>query len=92
VHDQARAWEVYERLAKNLEAEDRCYQIRWRAATKAGELLQKMEKAKAPAGPGRGHKTRSEVPTSFSDGPKTLAQLGLTKQQSSDWLLGKVAQ
>jgi hypothetical protein len=63
-----------------IEAEDRCYQIRWRAANKAGELLKAMEKAK-PGGDMRpGH--RSPKPT---DAPKTLAELGISKQQSSDW-------
>ena len=83
IHDRALALEHYERLAKNVEAEDRCYQIRWRAAEKAGELLKKMEKAKrGPDKDGGGHSQRSENSTSE---PKTLSNLGISKQQSSDW-------
>jgi hypothetical protein len=82
IHDKAQALELYERLAKNIEAEDRCYQIRWRAATKAGELLTKRQKAKGAAGNQYTEKVdRSENYT----GPKTLAELGISKQQSFDW-------
>ena len=77
IHDRAVALERYQQLAKNVEAEDRCYQIRWRAANKAGELLKAMEKAK-----GNQYKNaRSPEPTEH----KTLSELGISKQQSSDW-------
>lgn len=83
IHDKASALELYERLAKNVAAEDRCYQIRWRAATKAGELLKVQEKARrGPDKEGGGHSQRSENSTSE---PKTLSELGISKQQSSDW-------
>jgi hypothetical protein len=37
-------------------------------------------------GPGRGHKeTRSDDTTAFSDQPKTLADMGVSKQQSAYW-------
>jgi hypothetical protein len=35
IHNKALALELLEKLAKNVVAEDRCYQIRWRAANKA---------------------------------------------------------
>jgi hypothetical protein len=36
-------------------------------------------------GPGRGNKTQSSETTAFSDGPSTLAELGISKNQSSQW-------
>jgi hypothetical protein len=48
-----------------------------------GELLKKLEKAKGAAVPGTNRgTTRSDDATAS---PKTLAELGITKQQSSDW-------
>ncbi|PNE10179.1 MAG: hypothetical protein CR217_15740 [Beijerinckiaceae bacterium] len=47
---------------------------------RAGELLKAMEKAKA----GRPPNNRLENTTDLSK-PKTLAELGISKQQSSDW-------
>jgi hypothetical protein len=79
------ALELYERLAQNVNAETRAYEIRMRAARKAGELLKAMEKAKGFAGNpgGRGAPiVRSENSTAH---PKTLAELGISKQESSDW-------
>jgi hypothetical protein len=50
---------------------------RWRMPRRAGELLKAMEKAK-----GNQYKNaRSPEPTEH----KTLAELGISKQQSSDW-------
>jgi hypothetical protein len=46
VRDQAIALEHYLRLAKNVEAERQCCEIRLRAERKAGELLKKMDKNK----------------------------------------------
>jgi hypothetical protein len=45
IHDQARMLEAAARVAKNVEAEDRAYQIRWRTAKKVRELSKKIEKA-----------------------------------------------
>ena len=58
---------------------------RWRMPRRAGELLKQMEKTKGFAGNpgGRGAPiVRSENSTAH---PKTLAELGISKQQSSDW-------
>jgi hypothetical protein len=79
IHDRAVAIERYQQIAKNVEAEDRCYQIRWRAANKAGELLKAMEKAKAsPGNQYTGRVDRSDNAT----GPKTLAELGISKSRN----------
>ncbi len=51
--------------------------------------MKQTPKAKGAAdgtpGPGRGNKTRSDHPTTFSNSQPTLAELGISKQQSSDW-------
>ena len=52
--------------------------IRRSASRKAGELLQKMEKAK-----GGGNRTITDQ-VATSSGHKTLTQLGISKQPSSD--------
>jgi hypothetical protein len=76
IHDKAQALELYERLAKNIEAEGRCYQIRWRAARKAGELLKAMDKAKGAAEAGT---------KKFYRVTKNPRRARHFKQQSSDW-------
>ena len=53
---------------------------RRRMPRRAGELLKAMEKAKA----GRPPNNRLQDTTDLSK-PKTLAELGISKQQSSDW-------
>jgi hypothetical protein len=73
IHDRAQALELYERLAKNVEAEDRCYQIRWRAANKAGELLKVMEKAK-PGGDMRPGIGRQNLPMLQKPSPSLAFQ------------------
>jgi hypothetical protein len=86
VRDLAMAAALYARQAKNRDAERRAMEIRVRAERKAGELLSRMEKATASTKPTKGVKgvqRRSHDETSAR--PKTLAQLGVSKQQSSDW-------
>jgi hypothetical protein len=83
IRDRAVAWEAYSRQAKNTEAERRACEIRLRAERKAGELLSQMEKAKGAPGPGRG-KAGSPAGPAFTETP-TLRDLGISKQQSSDW-------
>jgi hypothetical protein len=56
--------------------EDQAKEIRLRAERRAGELLREMEKNKGAA-------TRSSDATAL-ERPK-LADLGITKQQASDW-------
>jgi hypothetical protein len=82
IRDKAVALEHYFRLAKNPEPERRACEIRLRAERKAGQLQAVAEKAKAsPGNQYTGHMDRGTEYT----GPKTLAELGITKRQSSDW-------
>jgi hypothetical protein len=70
------------RQAHNIEAERRAVQIRLRAERKAGQLLKEMEKAKAS----RGNQYTGKVDRSDdTTGPKTLRELGISKDQSSQW-------
>lgn len=78
IHDQARMLQAAARVAKNTDAEDRAYQIRWRAANKVGELSKKIEKAQGQ---------RSDLGTS-GDRPqksKILRDAGIAPRDASDW-------
>jgi len=78
IRDQAIAFEVYARQAKNTEAERKACEIRLRAERKAGKLLKQMEKAKGALRPGNTASPREEE-------TPTLADRGVSKKQSSDW-------
>jgi hypothetical protein len=78
IRDKARAFEAYARLAKNTEAERQACEIRLRAERKAGQLLAQMEKAPGGQPYQSGH-------TTGSGSPKPLAELGISKDQSSQW-------
>jgi hypothetical protein len=82
--DKAIALETYARQARNIEAERRATTIRIKAERKAGELLAAMKKAKGGAEKG----TKRDGPggkVMQSDGPTALRDIGISKQQSSDW-------
>ena len=76
IRDKARAIEVYARQAKNTEAERQACEIRLRAERKAGQLLSEMEKAKGGD---------PRPPPVAVGGPPTLADLGVSYNQSSQW-------
>lgn len=78
IRDKARAFEVYARQAKNVEAESRACEIRLRAERKAGQLRTAMDKQAGARGVGK------KVDCTDSS-PPTNADLGLTDRQSSDW-------
>jgi hypothetical protein len=86
IRDKARAIEVYAQQALNTEAEQKACEIRLRAERRCGQLLREMEKAKGargnPGGQGapivRSHDDTAQGETKLSD-------LGISKQQSSDW-------
>lgn len=83
IRNQAVALEVYARQAKNYDAEQRCREIRIRAERECGRRLKETPKAKG------GQPYQSTWPTSRNGGgrtsEKTLADYGLTKDQSSEW-------
>ena len=84
IRDKAMALEHYARQALNTDAERQACEIRLRAERKAGQLLAKMPKAK---GGQFSEKNRS------SDTTGTLADLGITRDQSSQWQkLGAIPQ
>jgi hypothetical protein len=81
IHDHAQMLQAAARVAGNHDAEMRAYEIRMRAARKAGELSKKIEKAPADR--------KSEKIKSGQGGvdPKgrVLANAGISTQQASDW-------
>lgn len=82
IRDKAMALEAYSRQARNTEAERRACEIRLRAERKAGSMLSSMEKVKAtPGNQYTGPVDRSHNGT----GPKTLSELGISKNQSHRW-------
>lgn len=82
IRDKAAMLEAAARVAGNTQAEDRCYEIRRRAEAKAAKLYDEQEKAKPPKGNQyTGKMVRSNEPTE----PKTLADLGTTKQEMAEW-------
>lgn len=78
IRDKARAMEIYFQQAQNTELERKACEIRLRAERKGGRLLAEREKAKG------GQPYQSDRPTG-SYTTQTLSDLGISKQQSSDW-------
>src|SRR5215472_5983010 len=88
IRDKAVALEHYARQARNTDAERRACEIRLRAERKAGQLLTKMPKADGAREPGTKRGT-----TRSPDGTASLEELGISKNQSSQWQkLGKMPQ
>lgn len=80
IRDKLAMLEAAARVAGNVKAEERCWQIRKRAEKKANKLYDASKKAKRGAdGDGKGNQ-RSANPTSA-----TLAELGVTKQEMAEW-------
>lgn len=82
IRDRARALEVYAAQALNYDSEKLAAEIRIRAERRAGDLLREM-KLNGARHTGHGNqRAESNDPT-----PKTstLAALGITKDQSSQW-------
>jgi hypothetical protein len=65
--------------AQNVEAELQCCEIRLRAERKWRQLYDAGEKANATGS--NQHQERSRLSTD----PRTLAELGVTKDQAADW-------
>jgi hypothetical protein len=85
--DKARALEIYSKQARNTEAERKAGEIRLRAERRAGQLLKDMKERGERQKKGGDRKSKSRRPTLISDTtPKpTIAELGITKDQSSQW-------
>ena len=84
--DKALAIEAYAKQANDYELERDAAVARVRAERRCGELLAEMEKAKGVRMNGRddsGEFRRSNDATTES--PRTLSDLGITKDQSSKW-------
>jgi hypothetical protein len=79
IRDKAAAMQEYARQAKDAELLRDATEIRLRAERRAGELLTETPKA-LPRGSNQ-HEDRSRIATD----PPTLADLGVTKTQSSKW-------
>jgi hypothetical protein len=79
IHDKALALELYAIQARNARLEDKVREIRDRAARKGGNLLMMKPKAKG------GGDQRPEHRSLRATGARTLASMGITKDQSSDW-------
>jgi len=75
--------EAYARIANDTENERKCREIQRRAERRCGEMLADMEKAKrGPDVNGKGSQHRQTSGNARSD---TLADLGITYDQSSQW-------
>ena len=85
--DKALAIEAYAKQANDYDLERDAAVARVRAERKCGELLAETDKqsgARGKAGPGRG-KNGVVQRDSVLEQPKTLAEMGITKDQSSKW-------
>lgn len=82
IRDKAAALEHYARQALNTDAERQACEIRLRAERKAGQLLAKMPKANGHVA---GRNPDGSVRRSTDVTTKTLADLGISKNQSSQW-------
>ena len=79
IRAKAKALAAYQHQAQNFEAERECQQIRIRAERRCGELLKEISVAKG------GQPYQSRGARGSPHVTKTLAQLGITADQSSDW-------
>jgi len=81
IRDKAVAMQAYAQQAKDTTLERNAARIKLRAERRVGEMLRDMEKAK-------GGQPYQDNPTGNTVAPvetPTLAEIGITKRQSSDW-------
>jgi hypothetical protein len=81
IRDKAAAIEVYAKQAHNVEAERQACEIRLRAERRCGQLLREREMAKGAQGNPGGQ--GAAIVRSHGETAQTLADLGLSKTQSS---------
>jgi hypothetical protein len=84
IRDKALALEAYARQALNTDAEREACEIRLRAERKVGQLLRDGEKNKGARGTGS-NQYQEVRSTDTTTPPLTLKQLGISKDQSSQW-------
>lgn len=83
IHDKAAMLQAAARVAGNHDAEMRAYEIRMRAARKAGALSKKIEKAKAGSG---GNQYKEPNPRNAEQAKgDVLSAAGISTQQASEW-------
>ena len=80
--DKALAIEAYAKQANDMQLEWDAAKARVRAERKCGELLAQTEKAKGNLKKGATLPQSNETTT---EKPKTLSEMGITKDQSSNW-------
>jgi N6-adenosine-specific RNA methylase IME4 len=86
IRDKAVAMQVYAKQAKDRTLIEDATEIRMRAERRAGELLREMEKNKGARSQLRGDvRVGGRAPTPPTDPTPKLADLGVTKTQSSRW-------
>ena len=88
IHDRVAGLEKYAAQAQNYDAELRAMDVRVRASEQAGKLIAKMNKqhgARGKPGPGRGKKNGLVTDDAVLSPEKTLKELGITPDQSSQW-------
>jgi hypothetical protein len=86
IRDQALLLEMAMRMAKDTENERKACEIRLRSERRAGHLLKDMEKAKGTKGNFAGRDSSGGSITRAPEKQRqTLADLGLPKDQSSQW-------
>ena len=92
IRDKAAALEHYARQAHNTEAEVQCCEIRLRAERKWGQIYAASEKAKGGGKRGADGKFHQASPvTTPGDEERTLADMAVSRDQSSRWQkLGEV--
>jgi hypothetical protein len=77
--DKATAIQVYAHQSQNIEAERQACEIRMRATRRLGQLLKERDKPKGSPG------NQYTGPIARADGTKTLADLGISRDQSSKY-------
>jgi hypothetical protein len=89
IRDKARALEVYAKQAMNTDAERQAARVRIRAERRSGELIIEQHNTGSlrtqgsPKGTGNGNQYR--VVTSSEPTSPKLSDLGITRDQSSQW-------
>ena len=88
LRSKARALEVYARQAQNTEAERKAAEVRIRAERRAGELLKEMGTQGTRQGRGERKAMSGDTtlaPSGVISKLPTLAEMGITRDQSSKW-------